>query len=286
VLGNAAVFLTIQEFTLKRFTNCLFFLMTLVLSSCGGGGSGGGGEANSVAAAQASTAASTSTSTSISAQGSISDAIPAPASTSNPAPAGTARIIEYYGASSIWGYQSGTGNRVAVPAPAAFAAALPASLQYDVRNEGVSGTSAYQLLTGTDGVHPTWEIQMTKSKATYVIMNYAINDQWKYDIASYKSYLTSLARIAKKHGKQLVLETPQPTRDSYPDSLDLYVQAMKDVASQEQVPVIDQYQYLKEYLNGASVYTICPDGIHPTDEIYIKKGQYAASVFVTLFPQP
>jgi len=93
----------------------------------------------------------------------------------------------------------------------------------------------------------------------------------------------SLAQTAKQYGKQMIFETPNPTRDSGPGGLDTMVAAMKEVASQEGVPVIDQYQYLTNYLNGASPYSICPDGLHPTDAVYIMKGQYAASVFTTLF---
>ena len=46
--------------------------------------------------------------------------------------------------------------------------------------------------------------------------------------------------------------------------------------------VIDQYQYLKDYLAGANPLSICPDGLHPTDAVYVMKGQYAARVFPTL----
>lgn len=172
---------------------------------------------------------------------------------------------------------------MAKPAPAAFAEALPVSGKYDVRNEGVSGTTACDLLNGADGVHPAWSSQMSSSKAKYVLVNFAINDEWKYDMATYKSCMHSLAQTAKQNGKQMIFETPNPTRDSGPGGLDTMVAAMKEVASQEGVPVIDQYQYLTDYLNGASPYSICPDGLHPTDAVYIMKGQYAASVFTTLF---
>jgi lysophospholipase L1-like esterase len=191
-------------------------------------------------------------------------------------------VIEYYGDSTIWGYASGSGARVATPAPAAFAEALPASPKYDVHNEGVNGTTSCELLNGTDGRHPAWDTQMAASQAAIVIINHAINDQWKMDVATYKSCLTSLARKAKSRGKKVIFETPNPTRDSGADSLDVYVNAMKAVAAQEQLPVIDQYKYLTSYLNGQSPYAICPDGLHPTAEVYIMKGKYAASVFKTL----
>jgi beta-glucanase (GH16 family) len=205
-------------------------------------------------------------------------------STTPAAPATAA--VDYYGDSTIWGYKSGVGGQVANPAPAVFAATLPnysLPTQYTVRNEGVSGTTACQLLNGTDGKHPAWDTQLSNTSASIVIVNHAINDEWKDgSIDNYKSCLTSLAQKAKAHGKIIIFETPNPTRDSYPNGLDAWTDAMRTVASQQGAQIIDQYAYLKAYLNGASVSTICPDGLHPTDAVYTMKGQYAAKVFSTL----
>jgi lysophospholipase L1-like esterase len=192
-------------------------------------------------------------------------------------------VIEYYGDSTIWGYDPLTGRQVAKPAPAAFAEALPASGGYTVRNEGVNGTTACQLLEGKDGRHPAWAAQMKKSDAEFVVIDFAINDEWKYGIERYRACLRGLAETAAQHGKQVIFETPNPTRDSGQGGLDVYVEAMRTVAAQEAIPVIDQYRYLSAYLDGQSPYTICPDGLHPTAAIYLMKGQYAARVFRKLF---
>lgn len=190
-------------------------------------------------------------------------------------------IIEYYGDSTVWGYASGTdGARVANPAPAVFARALPARLQYSVRNEGVSGSTACSLLAGTDGVHQPWRNQMRQSKATYVILNHAINDQWKHSLEEYRNCLWSLARIARQSGKHVIFETPNPTRDSGSGGLDTYVSTMRAVALLEQVPVIDQYRYLTDYLQGRKLEELCPDGLHPSEAVYRMKGEYAAQTFV------
>ena len=184
-------------------------------------------------------------------------------------------VVDYYGDSTVWGYKTHVGGQVAKPAPAAFAEALPG---VQVRNEGVSGSTACGLLNGTDGVHPAWSTQLAHSNATTVIINHAINDQWTHDLGTYKSCLTALAQGAKSRGKRVIFETPNPTRDSG-WGLETYAAAMREVAAQQQVAVIDQYQYLLGYLNGRSPYDICPDGLHPTDEVYIMKGRYAADVF-------
>lgn len=289
---------------LKHLTFPSLLLTTLILAACGGGsgttGSGttADGSAQNLVASNATstppngdTTNSSSSATTPTTGSSSSSTTSPPSSSTQPStpsaptttPSTSPQIVEYYGDSTIWGYSSGNGGQVAKPAPAAFAEALPVSGKYDVRNEGVSGTTACDLLNGADGVHPAWSSQMSSSKAKYVLVNFAINDEWKYDMATYKSCMHSLAQTAKQNGKQMIFETPNPTRDSGPGGLDTMVAAMKEVASQEGVPVIDQYQYLTNYLNGASPYSICPDGLHPTDAVYIMKGQYAASVFTTLF---
>lgn len=276
---------------MKYMTYPSALALTLILAACGGGGSGAAGSGTAAAAStQVSDSSATQNTSAASTSQTAASTSTAPTSTSTPtattpAPTSTTQLVEYYGDSTIWGYASGIGGQVATPAPLAFAHSLPTSpIKYDVHNEGVSGTTACQLLNGTDGVHPAWDTQMTNSSATYVIVNHAINDEWKYDVATYQSCLHSLARTAKAHGKTIIFETPNPTRDSGSTGLDVYVNAMKTVAGQEQAPVIDQYAYLTAYLNGQSPYTICPDGLHPTDAVYIMKGQYAAQVFANLFP--
>lgn len=123
---------------------------------------------------------------------------------------------------------------------------------------------------------------MALSDANVVIINHAINDQWRMDVDTYKACLSSLAIKAKAHGKKVIFETPNPTRDAGPDSLGVYVNAMKAVAAQQGAPVIDQYNYLLSYLNGQSPYTICPDGLHPSDGVYVMKGKYAANSFAAI----
>lgn len=121
---------------------------------------------------------------------------------------------------------------------------------------------------------------MTQSKATHVIINHGINDALQQN-PNYKSCIQALVRTAKAKGKKVILETPNPITTGEIAPL---VQIMKDVATQEQVPVIDQYQYLMTYLNGQPITTICPDGTHPSDQVYVLKGQYAAKKYAELFP--
>jgi len=193
-------------------------------------------------------------------------------------------LIEYYGDSTVWGYASGSdAQRVARPAPQVFAETLRARVPVEVRNHGVNGSTACALLEGRDGKHPPWNEQMRDSAASFVILNYAINDQWQVDLATYRDCLRRLAQGARSNGKQVVFETPNPTRDSGAGGLDVYVEAMREVARQEDVPVIDTYAYLMRYLNGRNPVTPAPDGLHPSADVYVLKGRFAAQAFIRLF---
>jgi lysophospholipase L1-like esterase len=206
-------------------------------------------------------------------------------------------VIEYHGDSTVWGFASGSeGLQVARPAPQVFADSLGARVRVKVRNHGVNGATACALLEGAGGAGAvagdgdeaaeqlrSWADRMRASPAHFVILNHAINDQWKYDVATYGNCLRALAHTARAHGKRVVFETPNPTRDSGAGGLDAYVEAMREVALQEKVPVIDQYVYLSRLLQGRSLFMLAPDGLHPSEATYVLKGRFAAQAFVRLF---
>lgn len=210
---------------------------------------------------------------------------PAPGPGPAPAPAPTpgsgiitinpGDIIEYHGDSTIWGHNSIDGNRVTTTAPMQFSTALGGV--YDVRNEGVGSTSTSDLLAG-DGVHAPWATYVNTSSAKVFIVNHGINDNYGGTTTpqQYKDNLITIVNLARGAGKQIILETPNPI-NSYP--MGAYYDAMRAVATELNVPLIDQHQYLMTYLNGQPIQDICPDGTHPSQATYILKGNYAAGVF-------
>jgi lysophospholipase L1-like esterase len=222
-------------------------LFAVLLSACGGGSGGGSSQAGQQPPPSGRTLAS------------------------------QPQVVAYYGDSTVRGYESGTGAQVATPAPTAFAQALPASPTQTVRNLGADGQTACQLLNAD------WAGQMATSDATVVILNHGINDSREdvgEDIETYKSCLTQIARVAGAAGKRVIFETPNPVDNS---RIGDYVTAMKQVAGQERLSLIDQYAELTRYLNGRDLREfLCPDGTHPSQEIYIRKGQYAAQVYLSL----
>jgi lysophospholipase L1-like esterase len=262
-------------------------VMVVLLTACGGGSAGQTQSAEAVQQQGASAAE-------------VSGSAPVPASPSAPAessppaskPASVPEqksnlVIEYYGASSVWGAQSGnTGNQVAITEPKAFQAALPAYTPYTtIINRGISGATARDWLNGSAnlGISIPWTTQMAQSKASIVIMQIGINDMNTYSLDEYIRNLTALVQQARAAGKAIILETPGPADNG---ALVPFAQGMIDVATRLNVPLIDQYTYWNAYMaaDHVAIRTLVPDGTHPSDAWYIQKGQYAASVFVKLFP--
>lgn len=188
------------------------------------------------------------------------------------------QVIEYHGDSTVWGYLSGTtGERVATPAPTAFGNALPA--YHTVENLGLNQSTACDLLEGTGGYTQNWREYMAASNASVVIINHGINDMSAYDTTRYRSCLNQLVDIAQSENKVVILETPNPAVDAGENRRIVdYVETMRSVAQQQEVLLIDQYKELEEEF-AANPTEICPDGVHPSQEVYVRKGQFAAAEF-------
>jgi lysophospholipase L1-like esterase len=187
--------------------------------------------------------------------------------------------IDYFGDSTVWGGIGGTSNQVAQTPPMVLDAGLP--VNYVVKNEGVGGASIAELLSGADGIHPVWTTTVAQSTAKYIIMNYGINDSYERNTTT-TSYMANYAKaidIARAAGKIVILETPNPTHDG--TLTQNFADALKQVAAQKNVPVIDQYYYLKQYMttNNLGIYQVTNDGVHPTQATYLLKGQFAAKRF-------
>lgn len=246
-------------------------LVVLSLAACGGGGGGG---------------TNTVTDTSAVSQ----PQSPAPTQTL----ASTPQVIDYYGDSTIRGYESYTGAQVATSAPDAFAAEVRKTAAHTVNNLGVDGQTSCQLLRGplqsADNPIPnstggkTWAELMRDSRATVVMLNHGINDHNPPSASAaarrtpdqYAACLNDLARIARAAGKIVVFETPNPVSAS---GLEVYAQRMRSLASQQGIPLIDQHTYLTGVLAGRDPSALMPDGTHPDQPTYRLKGQYAAAEF-------
>lgn len=292
------------KFDMKLST--LLAVVPFLLAACGGGGSSPeqasatqpaatamSAEPSAPAPAQAaatSTDASQSTATqTASAQPATSStstqttptpaatATPSTPTTTNPTPAsGAPVLVEYYGDSIIWGWlPNNDWVRVDQPEPAV----VGADTGLNVQNMGSPGRLAENALAG-DSVYPAWDQQMANSKATHVVIEYHSHDT----VADTTARVRKLIQIAKASGKKVIVETIGPGNHSGNLSWEQISQAQRDAATAENVPVIDQSAYLKDYLasSGKTVWDICADGLHPNPDIYVMKGHYSAKQLTLL----
>lgn len=135
----------------------------------------------------------------------------------------------------------------------------------EVLNEGVGGARAGQLLRGSDGKHLPWKDEVTKIHSDIILLNYGINDTYHgtESLGEYRRTMLELVRIAKKAGKRVFLQTPNPVyvsnvvQEPYEPivtlapkvtarlsfrrhiALQQRVEVINDIAKQENVPVID-----------------------------------------------
>jgi len=197
-----------------------------------------------------------------------------------PAPPSTVTVwVDYFGDSTAHGDIGNTPYQVARQPSVVMDQNLPSN--YNVRNEAVGGASIAELLAGRDGVHAPWATTVARSNAKYILMNYSINDSYEPGTtpASYKASYAKVIDIARAAGKTVILQTTNPTNNTQKDVT--FSTAMKEIAAEKNVPVIDVFAYLTQYMsaNHLGVYQITNDGIHPNQATYILVGEYTAKRF-------
>lgn len=193
--------------------------------------------------------------------------------------------IKYFGDSTIWGTNvDGSGDQYRNNPPRVLERELRArcGLPVVVENDAVPGTFASQLLYGTDEyLKIPFDQRMARSAASLVIFNFGMNDAAGYaDAPSYRHHLSELTRIATEHGKQVVLESPNPalpggvTLTTQPAWLASLIPVQQAIAAQYHVPLVDQYHAF--LASGADLSALFPDGIHPTEAVAAEKARRVA----------
>ncbi|KVU58814.1 SGNH/GDSL hydrolase family protein [Burkholderia cepacia] len=202
-------------------------------------------------------------------------------------------LVEAYGDSTTLGAQTIDG--VLTTTQNSEPTQLQALLQQrfgtsvTVKNEGVGGTQAFQLLSGTDGKHPEWKVQMEQSKAQVVLLNFALNDfyYWKapqpgvYEASpsEYAKILGYLIQTARDAGKIVVLQEPNPTcKQPDPGTIIQYVEALRSEAALQNAPLVAQFEFDQTVPDWQSMLTDCA---HPNDQLY---GIKAKQTFTVIEP--
>ncbi len=147
-----------------------------------------------------------------------------------------------------------------------------------IENHGSPGAQLTELSRSP----VSWEQRMAQSDARIILINYAINDARVYSAknrpagaespADFNRTLTSLIKTARAHHKRVVLQQPNPLCgraerwNVWP-----YVYQLNQVAQQQQVPIVRQYQLIKQQGDWRS--EMSADCIHPTKTLYKKKAE-------------
>ncbi|WP_185218981.1 SGNH/GDSL hydrolase family protein [Paraburkholderia dinghuensis] len=147
-----------------------------------------------------------------------------------------------------------------------------------VINEGVSGTTATQLLEGTDGVHPPFDQVVAKSPAQIVTLQFGLNDTVRSTPDQFFDSLSALVDIAAAAGKRVVLQEPNASCLANRVKLPAYVAAMRKVANEKALPLVRQYEAYPEWREHL------PDCLHPDGAYYRIKAQNTFNTINALLP--
>lgn len=205
-----------------------------------------------------------------------------------------ALIIDLYGDSTTVGATTING-KLGVSAPRQeriLEEKLSRILQREVvvRNYGVGGSQAHQLLNGTDGRNPPFGEVVAQSNAQVVSFNYALNDTYYckkptegYEQVChdyYRQIMTELVNIAKRNGKIVVLNTPNPTKwQPSPGSIIYdYTEIIKQVAIETDVGLVDHFYEIMATDGWQDL--ISADKVHPMPELYQQKASRLAIAVV------
>lgn len=173
--------------------------------------------------------------------------------------------IQLYGDSTMRGPES-----VASPYRVQKVVQLAMDLRFgpgavEVTSEAIGGTKAGDLIYGTRGFY-AWPAGVT---GHIVVDNHGVNDAAASHRTPIETYKAQLRIIASRPG--VTLQTPVPMNTDITDPAvgtaenDSYAQAMREVAAEKGVPVIEVHRYVLGLPGWKSMLS---DGIHPTPELY------------------
>lgn len=199
---------------------------------------------------------------------------------------GESIVIDCFGDSTYYGLKVG-GGRVDTPPPEKLAETLKAYFKNNnivVNNKGISGNHTTNALR-------TFENDIKNSKAHIVYMNYGLNDMSganppgandpKINAEQYRKNLRRMVSIVRNYGKIAILESCNLQLINHVGSdntfrmegTQQFARTMKQVAEEMNVPFIDQQKLTSKYMSGRwNVPDSFPDGLHPSQELYIQKG--------------
>lgn len=191
-------------------------------------------------------------------------------------------VVSAEGDSTMFGLQ--VVNGAAVQSSNNAPVELQKLLGSPVINNGVSATTVCERLSGTVPYKTSLATEIASQDAQIYIGNWAINDSSGASdigepLATYQSCLVEFVTQVRAAGKVVVLEEPNPVVNPRFANLPQYVAAIDYVATQMNVPLVRQYDYIQTLPNWQSMLT---DGVHPDDPLYLVKAQQEALVLAPI----
>lgn len=149
----------------------------------------------------------------------------------------------------------------------------------DNRAEGGRASTLVNMMNGVDGGGDPFAQRVKSSQAQIVLDAHAVNDDLSQSLGPYGDALVAWVQAVRASGKIPVLEEPGPVCDNDHPYLANYVSLMDSVATQYNVPLVKQYDFLQTIPNLCSHYTA---GIYPDNAIYQVKAQRQAAVLAPI----
>lgn len=206
--------------------------------------------------------------------------------------AGTADMAACFGDSTMWGADpANLAVQVATPPPQQLQNLVNnyfANTALTIQNNAISGTTATQMVAGTDGSGSTFAAKMAISSARVVYCNHGVNDAFgpnATSLVAYRTALLSFINSCRLFSKTPILVTPFPclTIGGFGSQARVEVTArfaeeMRDLASKHGVRLIDQQRWFRLYLgqDGNLPLATFPDGVHAVQAIYTRSGNNLA----------
>jgi lysophospholipase L1-like esterase len=165
--------------------------------------------------------------------------------------------------------------RPGVTADETFCAVLEQQLRasgrdVDVINAGIGGN------TTADGL-ARFEIDVLAREPNFVVIMFGLNDSWIDDgqsrsrltVDQYRSNLATMVQRLRDRGVETILMTPNPAiAPTYPAARNVtlkpYVNAVRQLAHREQLPLVDVYRRFAEMaIEGVDLNSHFTDAMHP-----------------------
>lgn len=145
-------------------------------------------------------------------------------------------------------------------------------------NEGHSAQGIMQFLEGTGTYTVPWAQYVKTIPAKVVVENFGINDAGNIPAWQFQQALLEFIAQTRAAGKIPVLEEPNPICTQYAPQLAELVSVIDNVALQENVPLIPQYQAILAMPNWQADMEEC---VHPVS-LYPMKGTSEAATLKPL----